>query len=62
MKKRPIVQKLEETNSSEVEAAAEVCRSACLSLWDSFLAMDHRLTTHVALCSTKESPLGNLRP
>ncbi|CAG5135147.1 unnamed protein product [Candidula unifasciata] len=62
MRKRPIVQKLEETNSSEVEQAAEVCRSACFSLWDSFLAVDHRMTCHLAVCATKESTWGNLRP
>lgn len=63
MRKRALAQKIDhESEQRNEETATQVCTSACLSLWHSFLSLDQRFTTHLAVCATKESPLGHLRP
>ncbi|CAL1536738.1 unnamed protein product [Lymnaea stagnalis] len=62
MRKRPIGQKVDDSNVAGEETATQVCKSACLSLWDSFLMLDHHYTAQFAICATKESSLANLRP
>ncbi|KAK6980170.1 presqualene diphosphate phosphatase [Biomphalaria glabrata] len=62
MRKRPIGQKVEENASGEEETATQVCKSACLSVWDSFLLLDSQYSAQMAVCATKESSLAGMRP
>ncbi|XP_005104957.1 phospholipid phosphatase 6 [Aplysia californica] len=62
MRKRPIVQKVDDVQISEEETTTQVCTSACLSVWDSFLRLDDQYTKQLALCATRDAPLGYLRP
>ncbi|KAH9496918.1 Phospholipid phosphatase 6 [Bulinus truncatus] len=62
MRKRPIGQKVDDSNTAEEETATQVCKSACLSLWDSFLLLDQQYSAQLAVCATKESSMASMRP
>ena len=62
MRKRSIPVKVKKTDGEEEETVTQVCTSACQSLMDSLIAVDQQLTARLAVCATKESSLGHLRP
>ncbi|KAK3788200.1 hypothetical protein RRG08_016602 [Elysia crispata] len=62
MRKRSIPVKVKKTDDGEEETATQVCTSACQTLMDSLIAFDQQLTARMAVCATKESSLGHLRP
>ncbi|RUS83072.1 hypothetical protein EGW08_009158 [Elysia chlorotica] len=62
MRKRSIPVKVKSAEHPEEETATQVCTSACQTLMDSVISLDQQLTARMAVCATKESQLGHLRP
>ncbi|GFR64205.1 phospholipid phosphatase 6 [Elysia marginata] len=62
MRKRSMPVKGKKADDAEEETATQVCTSACQSLMDSLVTIDQQLTARMAVCATKESSMGHLRP